>query len=265
MAEFQVDPAAAKEMKESGDYGTGEPKEGEEKPELSEEDPGESLDDDGEPLLEDKGDELDDDDADDDEEGEGADDDDDDKAGPEFSVTQTKWMTEFTETGDLSPETRAEAAKVMFHPDLPKEVVDEYTNIYVAGMQALGTAANASAYAVVGGPDEYVAMTTWAKANLSEAEIEAFDADALGTDIVRRDSAILGLNARMQQDVGAEPNLEPDLTHDGGRGRGEPIIGSLQELSRIQGTDRYKKDAAYRDLVERQVRQSMKTGLYRTS
>ncbi len=165
----------------------------------------------------------------------------------------------------MSEETREEISSTVFAEGVPKEVKQQYLDTYEAGMKALGDAATASAFEIVGGADAYQAMTAWAKNSLTEQEIEAFDADALGSDVVRRDSAIRGLHARMQQAAGAEPDNEPNLAHDGGRGKGEPIIGSRQELSKIQGTVRYKTDPAYRDLVERQLRQSRKTGRYRTS
>lgn len=266
---FQVSAEEAAKAKASGEYGTPEDKKVESdddgkkadddddgKSIISDEDPGETDDDKG----------TDDDDADD-KSDDKSDDDDDKESTPEekFAESQLKWTKEFVDTGELSEETRKEIGKSVFAPGVPQEVVDGYLKGYTEGHTAIGAQALASAHEVAGGKEEYTAMANWASTNLSEGEIAAFDADVSGEDIGKRDTAIQGLHARMTLANGLEPNLEPDLSHDGGRGAGEPIIGSRQELAKIQATAAYKSDPAVRAKVERQLRQSRATGKYRTS
>ena len=265
MAQHQVDADEAEEMKRTGDYKTGEDKEApaddaEKKSEdgkgdeswLSDEDPDKPSTD---------ADKSDSDDTSDDDKSE--DDKTKDDLVEQFGEQATKWTEEFMEKGELSDETREAIGKAVFAPGVPQEQIDAYIDSYTQNAAAAGQLASLAAYDVVGGAENYANMIKWGKQNLSEEQIEAFDGDITGSDISRRDTAIQGLYARMQQDVGFEPDTEKSLAHDGGRGKGEPIIGSRVELAKIQGTERYKKDPAYRDLVERQLRQSMATGQYR--
>ncbi len=267
MAQHQVDADEAEKMKASGDYKTGEEKvtptdddkkveEGDESW-LSDEDPDGDAD-----KSKSDDDKSDDDKSDDDDKSE------DDKVKEDlvekFGEQSTKWTEEFMEKGELSTETREEIGKAVFAPGVPQEQKDAYIDSYVQNASAAGQLANLAAYEIVGGAENYANMVKWGQKNLTEAQIEAFDGDITGSDTSRRDTAIQGLYARMQQDAGFEPDNEQSLAHDGGRGKGEPIIGSRQELAKIQGTERYKKDPAYQDLVERQLRQSMATGQYRS-
>jgi hypothetical protein len=105
-------------------------------------------------------------------------------------------------------------------------------------------------------------MATWAQETLPSEEQDAFDKEVTSGDLVRRDTAIKGLHARMQQDLGNETDFEPNLAHGAGRAQGEPIIGSRQELVKIQRSEEYKKDPAVRAKVARQLEQSMNTGKY---
>jgi hypothetical protein len=172
------------------------------------------------------------------------------------------WTAEYAEKGELSAETRAAVKASLFAPNVSQDVVDSYINSYIEGMASSSKEAIASAHTLVGGTDSYKAMTDWAANALSDAEKDAFNQDATGEDMTRRDAAIRGLHARFQQSRGLEPDREPDLTHSGGRATGDPIIGSRQELVRIMRTDEYKRDPAVREKVERQLLQSMATGKY---
>lgn len=273
---FQVDPDAAAKAKASGEYGTPEDDktrlddgkkaadDAKKKAVIPDEDPDNPDDD--------KSKEEPDEDADkskDDVDDKGDDDDKskDDKPKPDeqFEQSQLKWTKEFMDTGELSPETRKEIGEAVFAKGVPQDVIDGYLDGYTSGTTALGAQALASAHEVVGGQEEYTKMAQWASANLSKEEIATFDTDVSGTDFARRDSAIKGLHARMSQAVGLDPDQEPNLAHDGGRGAGEPIIESRQQLAVIMASKEYQRDQAVRDKVERQLRQSKATGKYRTS
>jgi hypothetical protein len=180
----------------------------------------------------------------------------------DFTETFEGWTNEFMENGALSEESAQSAMDTVFKSDIPDEVKAQILETYQAGAVALSTAAQASAHELVGGQEAYVQMSTWAQEALPEAEQNAFDVEVTSGDLTRRDTAIKGLHARMQQALGSEPNFEPNLAHDGGRAAGEPIIGSRQELVKIYRTEEYKKDPAVRAKVARQLEQSMNTGKY---
>jgi hypothetical protein len=180
----------------------------------------------------------------------------------EFSADFDGWTNEFLQDGALSDETRADVIAKVFHEGVPDEMKAQFVAAYEAGMVSIQTVAVQEAYNLVGGQDDYQQMISWAQSTLSEEEIVAYDADALGEDIVKRDSVIKGLHARFQQATGSDSDFEPNLAHSGGRSQGEPIIGSRQELAKIQSTEEYQKDPAVRAKVARQLKQSIATGKY---
>jgi hypothetical protein len=179
-----------------------------------------------------------------------------------FDVNYEGWTEEFLKDGKLSDETRLDVIEKVFHEGVPQEMKEQFVQAYEAGLVSIQRAAVNEAYDLVGGQENYQQMIGWAQENLSEAEVVAYDADALGDDIVKRDSVIKGLHARMQQATGSDPDFEPNLAHSGGKAGGEPIIGSRQELAKIQASEEYTKDPAVRAKVARQLKQSMATGKY---
>jgi hypothetical protein len=179
-----------------------------------------------------------------------------------FDADYQGWTNEFLRDGALSDETRLDVIEKVFHEGVPTELKEQFIQAYEAGLVSIQSVAVNEAFNLVGGEESYKQMIGWAQDNLSEAEIVAYDADALGDDLVKRDSVIKGLHARMQQATGSDPDFEPDLAHSAGRAGGEPIIGSRQELARIQSTTEYAKDPAVRAKVARQLKQSIATGKY---
>jgi hypothetical protein len=172
------------------------------------------------------------------------------------------WTAEFLENGTLTDETKTKVLETVFSEKIPLEFRDQVLETYQAGVIAIREASTRAAFDIVGGEESYQKMLEWGNTTLSKEETEAFDADVLGTDTVRRTAAIKGLYAQYQQATGAKSDFEPDLSHDAGKGGGEPIIGSRQELVRIMRTPEYDKDPAVREKVARQLRQSMATGKY---
>lgn len=251
---FTIDPDAHAQAKLTGEYGTENPDapKQEETPEEGEKEfvPPMTDPDNPEPEEDEEGT----DDESDEEESE--------DSANDFTSRAQQWTQEFMEHGALSEESQKDVLESVFKDDVPEEMKLEYMKTFTAGLDALRTAAANEQFAIVGGVDQYQDMLEWGAKNLSAEEIEVFDAEVTADDMGKRAAAIKGLYARMQLATGGKPDFEPDLSHSAGRHGGEPIIGSRQELMQIQRTDRYKKDPAYRELVARQLKQSMETGNY---
>jgi hypothetical protein len=257
---FTIDPEAHAAAKASGDYGTEDPEAPKE-----EETPEEEKKDDEFVAPEH-------DPADDEKEGEGEEEEgeeeeaeekaDDDKP-TEFQTKADGWTNEFMEKGELSEESQVAVLESVFRDDVPDEMRQEYMKTFTAGLGALRTAAANEQFAMVGGVEQYQQMLAWGADNLSTEEIGAFDKAALSTELDDRSAAIKGLHARMQLATGGgQVDSEPDLSHNAERQGGEPLIASRQELMLIQRSEKYKTDAAYREKVGRQLKQSMDTGNY---
>lgn len=192
--------------------------------------------------------------------GEGESEKDPEKSGTEFASVMDGWTNEFLENGSLTEETRKTVLESVFTADVPAEVRETILDGYLAGQIAVRTALTQEAFALVGGESQYKQMLQWGVDNLPEDEVKAFDADVLGGDASRRSTAIKGLYAQMKQAKGSD--FEPDLTHDGGRSHGEPIIASRSQLVRIMQSAEYQTDEAVRLKVARQLKQSVATGRY---
>jgi hypothetical protein len=265
---FQVDAAAHAAAKESGDYSL-EGKEVEETTTESDDKTEESIisdvdpgDEEGEEeKVETKDEETEEEETEADEEKEEKDPEE-DSDGTDFDTLHAGWTEEFLEKGNLSEDTKAAILENVFQADIPSEMKEQIVDAYEAGLVALTNATTAEAYDLTGGEESYKNMLVWANETLSDEEATAFDEAVLGTDKTTRHSAIKGLHAQMQQALGSEPNFEPNLAHSAGKASGEPIIGSRQELAKIQATVEYKKDPAVRQRVANQLRQSMATGKY---
>lgn len=151
------------------------------------------------------------------------------------------WGKEFTAGG-----LKAETYKTLESRGLNRDIVDSW----LAGQQALMQNQISTAHALAGGKDKYEQMATWAKANLSPAERDAYNA-AVAQSGAGRDNAIRGLTARWAQAEGS-----PSERHVGATGamQADPGFRSTAELIVAIKDPRYKKDPAYRADVERRAR-----------
>lgn len=147
---------------------------------------------------------------------------------------------EYADKGELSPESYAALAE---KAGLDKATVDAY----IAGQQALAREAENRAFDIAGGPEEYTKMSQWAAANLTPAEIQAFNKAVEGT-AEETALAVAGLKAKYVKANGSEPALlsggaKPDSTG----------YQSRAEMTAAMRDPRYAKDPAYRKAVEQKI------------
>lgn len=163
-----------------------------------------------------------------------------DGAGLDFDALSE----EFISTGALSEGSYKTLAEKGFDRDL----VDSY----IEGQTAKADLFRAEVLLEVGGEKSYTDMVTWAAQNLSKAEIEAYDAQVDSGNLTAAKMAIAGLKARFEKANGEEPSL---LNGDTG-GSSSETFRSTAELTAAMRDPRYKKDAAYRQDVERKLAKS---------
>jgi hypothetical protein len=153
---------------------------------------------------------------------------------PDFS----KYEQEFVSTGNLSEESIAEITDKY---KLPKQ----YVQTYIAGLQALASQQTAQGFSLVGGEENYTAMTEWAKVNLSPQEIQAYDSQVTSGNLESAKFAIQALYSRYKAAVGDAPNLISGNT-------GQPSSNGFKsraEITSAMSDPRYAKDPAYRKEV----------------
>ena len=148
----------------------------------------------------------------------------------------------FARYGTLSEEHYAALEKA----GIPRAYVDSY----IDGMIAKFEAERNALMDKVGGEEQFKAMVEWARANLSKAEIEAYNRAVESTDLTVVENAVLSLAYRYQREVGRDPKLL-----GGGNASGSGFQ-SVAQLIEAMKDPRYEKDPAYRREVEQRLARS---------
>jgi hypothetical protein len=180
------------------------------------------------------------------------------------------WMSEYEETGELSPESTQVAIDKIFHPDLDPDMKRQLMTQYLGGIDAGRGMAHLQAWDTVGGKESFDSIIEWARLpdSVPEAERAVFNQQLSGSPAEQK-LALEGLQTRYSQAKGLAQGEktpdEPDFTHEGAPTSGVPQIRSRQELAKIVGSDKYKTDSVYRAGVDAQVARSIKDPNYRTS
>ena len=128
---------------------------------------------------------------------------------------------------------------------IPKATVDQY----IQGQQALVAQAQTEAYSLTDGKEGYEAMSQWAKANLSEAELSNYNTQVNSPNSKIREQAIRGLHSQFASDSG---DGKP-LVHGGSTTGTTGGFGSRAQMIAAMQDSKYQSDPAYRAEVEAKV------------
>lgn len=163
------------------------------------------------------------------------------KAGLDMSALKA----EFSAAGKLSDESIAKLEAAGFD----KATVDAY----VAGQEALASQFQSEVMAVTpGGADKYTEMVEWAKANLSDAEIAAYNTAVGSGNKDQAKLAVSGLGAKFSAAVGSEPNLIGGIVHGGS----VDVFESVAQVTAAMRDPLYGTDPAYRAKVQAKLGRS---------
>jgi hypothetical protein len=152
--------------------------------------------------------------------------------------------TRFWESGAVADEDYAALEKA----GIPRSFVDAFAE----GQKALMQAAQTTVFNMVDGESNYVALTEWAAANLSEAEVNAYNEAVNSNDLGKVQQAVLGLKARHEARVGFEPKRTVS-------GNAKPVVDvyeSVAQLTADMANPLYGKDPAFRAKVEAKLARS---------
>lgn len=154
----------------------------------------------------------------------------------------SEYAEEFRKTGALSDESFEALEKKGFSRDT--------VETYLDGVQARVSRLQSSAFDVVGGKENYQTISEWAGSNLSDDELEAYNAAVASGNPAQIKLAVSGLKSRYQAETGSESTLI------GGRGGPTAPAGyqSRAELKRDMGDDKYHTDPAFRAQVEAKLK-----------
>ncbi len=150
---------------------------------------------------------------------------------------------EFMENDDLTEDTRAKLTKAGF----PKSMVDTY----LEGARAKVSNYDNAVIAVAGSPEQYTAITTWAKGALTDAEKIAFNKATSSGDVDIAKLAVEGLVARYTAKNGKAPTKLQDGKSTGSTG--VKPYASQAEVTADMRNLKYKTDPAFRQHVKERL------------
>lgn len=149
-------------------------------------------------------------------------------------------LNAYRETGEITDEA-IEAINNMSPADVFALMADQETG--AQGREMSGEEISA-VYQAVGGEQEYGALTSWASENLSDNEIDTYDAMIESGDMGQISFALQALYYRYTEAMGQDGNMlqgKPAETQGGFR--------SQAELVAAMNDPRYESDSAYRQDV----------------
>jgi len=151
---------------------------------------------------------------------------------------------EYAENGELAQESYDALEK----SGISKEYVDQF----IAGQQAVADKQSGEVKAIAGGAEGYEAITGWAKDNLSDAEIDAYNSAVNSGNLETVKLAVTGLKARHDANEGSDPKLlSGKATGTGGKG-----FESWAQVTEAMKDARYEKDPAYQSEVKKKIENS---------
>jgi hypothetical protein len=162
--------------------------------------------------------------------------------GGEESNPVQKASQEFTESGELSEQTFADLEKA----GISKEMVETY----IQGQQAISEASASQIQDAIGGKENFAAMSDWAGKNLTEGELQGYNAIVETGTVDQARVAVKGMYAQFVSEGGKSPTLNQGSTSGIG---GAKSFGSAAAMVEAMSDPRYKNDPAYRTKVEKQL------------
>ena len=151
---------------------------------------------------------------------------------------------QYANDGSLSEDNYNQLEKA----GISKEIVDSYIKGQEAQAQILRTEVLNS----VGGEEIFTQMTDWAKTNLTEAEINAYNNSTSGGDAETAKLAVQGLYAKFTSANGVNPTLIGGQKSDSAGDRFE----SRSQVTQAMSDPKYKTDPAYRKAVHDRLQRS---------
>lgn len=163
------------------------------------------------------------------------------KAFQEWENKFSDYSKEYFEKGQLSKESYAKLTQMGY----PKAIVDAYIN----GQIAISNQGTQQLMGEIGGEQGFKEMHDWATENLSQDEIDSYNALLETGDQRQANFAVKGMYARYKSSMGKQPKLISGTQSEGST----KTFRSVAEITKAMSDPRYKNDPAYRKDVERRL------------
>ena len=157
-------------------------------------------------------------------------------------LDMTALTEEYTANGELSDKSYKSLQKA----GIPKEMADQY----IAGQKALGEQIGNTVKNSVGGAEEYSSMVEWAKVNMTQVELDAYNSAVNSGDINIAKMAAKGLRSDYIDSVGKEGKTYGGKSPESYDAK--DVFRSNAELTAAMKDKRYETDPAFRnDVMEK--------------
>lgn len=156
-----------------------------------------------------------------------------------------EFSNEFAQQGQLSEDSYTKLEKAGY----PRDIVDQY----IEGQKARSALFESEVKSVAGGDQGFNDMIQWAKANLSPAEIAAYNAAIDTGSPEQAKLAVAGVYQKFSSSRPTEPKLRSGSTS--GVSTGESYE-SVAQLTKDMATPEYKSDPAFRAKVQAKLARS---------
>lgn len=155
------------------------------------------------------------------------------------------FSAEFAQKGELSTESYEKLSKAGYS----RQLVDQY----IEGQRAVAARFDADIMSEVGGPEKYSEITSWAKANLTPTEIEAYNNAVSSRNADQAKLAVLGLGAKFEKANGSDPQR---LLGGQSAGSTGDTFESMAQVTSAMKDPKYKNDPAFRAKVQAKLSRS---------
>lgn len=156
-----------------------------------------------------------------------------------------EFSQEFGTNGSLSNESYDKLEKAGY----PRDIVDQF----IEGQKARASLFESEVKSVAGGDQGFNDMVQWAAANLSPAEIAAYNAAVDSGNPEQAKLAVAGVYQKYSSSRPTEPKLRSGATS--GSSTGE-AYESVAQLTKDMATPEYKTDPAFRAKVQAKLARS---------
>ena len=166
-------------------------------------------------------------------------------------VTQemwNEWSSEFTQTGEMSEETKKDIEQTT---NLPRSVIEDYL---VASKARLRESFN-EASTIVGGRENLQQIFTWAESNLSTQEQEQINQGLASPsyEVTLRGLASMYNERSADAEKGREPSMTPNLQQVAATDTGFTGYKTKREFTADRNNPRFKLEPQYRQAVEQRM------------
>lgn len=167
------------------------------------------------------------------------------KALSDKGLDINQFSAEWNQNGSLSEESY----KKLQDAGYDRNLVDQF----IEGQKARATQFESAIKTEVGGEARYNEMVTWAKSNLTPAEIDAYNRAVSSGNKEQASLAAVGLAAKYEKAVGSEPQRTI-----GGQGKADAgdVFESVAQVTAAMKDPKYKTDPAYRAKVQEKLARS---------